>query len=523
MMTAHRMNARDWTILALAMLVGAVLRSISIGQEALWADEALAYVLSQASPRALAEAPIDPTGPLYYWLHQLFVREGAGPVTGRMISLVAGVLTIPATYWLGRETVGSRGPGFAAWWVAVIGPLVDYSQEARVYATLVLIITLSAGMLLAALGGAGKGRRWMLAGFALTAVLALYAHFVGLFWTAPALAILLFLASRPRQKGARREAMVTCLAVVVAAIPEARRVWRYATENNAFHWLQQLDLAGFVKLVASEWLPLGAPWVSAFAALALLGLALRDREAHVAGARHDPSGGLVVGALLLQPLALWLFGFFLLPVLMFRTMLPSLPAAGILIATLLAPLALPWRMLAGSFFVGAALLATTSDGLVRPKEQWNATRRVLAQAEAAGTLIVACPFWKAPALMSATRGLKSAPLMTPMNGRMLLIENRFGENPEWDRVVFGRVYAALLAPALGVAPPSETHGAMQASALFVLTSECGQVEEDAIAEWAGPHAVVQRWTSAAQLDHAGIVIERWQLAQPRTLPVSVAR
>ena len=522
MTSRDRIASREWWLLAAATIAGAVLRIVAIGREALWGDEALTYVLAQAPAQALARAPIDPTAPLYYWLHQLLIPDGASAAAGRSIALVAGVLAIPAAFFLARQLVG-RGAWLVAAWVAVSAPLVDYSQEARAYALLVLLILLSALALHRALDPAARRRGWLLATFVVTTLLALYTHFVALFWAAPALLILVVESKR---SGDRRRAVGAYLAsavVLIAFVPELQRAWRYATENNAFHWLEQPGPDGFVKLVASLWFPFGPLAFSAIAAALLVLLAAWQRRSIAQWARCDPAAALILAALLLQPLGLWLFGFLVSPVIMPRTLLPSLPAVGLLIALFLQPLGARARLACGTAVIAAALAATLITGPVRRKEPWGAARAVLARADMASDLILACPLWKAPALMAATRGLAVAPLATRLGGRLVLIEPRMGTEPRWERLFYERAYRAVLARPMGVEPPVETATAVSVRSLTLVSSECEAEERAALAEQVGPFTIAQRWTGAAPPGHAGITIERWVLDRPRSIALSVAR
>jgi mannosyltransferase len=512
-MSETRLGAREWLALGGLTLLGAILRSVAIGREALWADEALTYVLAQAPAWALGSAPIDPTAPLYYWLHQLFVPAGASAAAGRSLSWLAGVATIPAAYWLGRSIVGRGGGLFVAAWVAVSAPLVDYSQEARAYALLVLLITLSA---LALHRAVKDGRRGALFGFVASAIAAQYTHFVALFWIGPALAILLIARHRGGDRGQWREAVVASAVIIIALVPEMLRVWRYATQNNAFHWLTQLDLKGFADLLAGQWLS----GITVALLLVMVGARWRDLSRW---ARQDRAGAAIVAVLVAQPMMLWGFGRLTLPVLMARSMLPSLVGVGLLIALLVMSLPARARLAVGGIAVALTLLATVAGGLVRSKEQWAATRAVLATADRKQDLILACPMWKVPALMAATRGIDGAPMATPNSGRVQLIERHVGAEARWDRLYYRRAYTGFIAPALRVAAPVSESVTVPVRTLFVVTSECGPAERKAIGDWAGAHRVERRWTSPARGDRAGIMVERWRLAVPRAVEVHVVR
>lgn len=520
----RRMGAREWAALALIMAVGVALRTIAIGRESLWADEALTYVIAQAPPLALATMPLDPTAPLYYWLHILFVPDGASALVGRSIALVAGVLAIPAAFFLGRSMIGRSAALFVAVWVAVAAPLVDYSQEARAYSLLVLVILLSALALHVALTSSGKRRRRALVGLALTLILGLYTHFIAVFWIVPALLILRVDAGRGRQPGAVRDAWLVAGATILAGLPEAVRVVRYATGDNRFQWLQQPDLAGLAKIVAEQWIPFGATLLAPGALIAVLLLAFRGRTFLVNWAGKNCAAAFILAALLLQPLAVWAFGFLVSPVVMPRTILPSIPAVGLLIALLIDPLKFRNRVAAGVAVAGLALAATLIGGTMRAKEDWEGAATALKSTQGRGAdLVIACPYWKAPALMAATRGGGSTALAAQIAGQMRLIETRLGREKRWDRLYFDRVYWPNHAAQLGIAVPPDRTAGMAVSSVGLVMSECSSQERAAIMAWMGPARLEDRWSAPAVEDHAGIVVERWTFDAPRTLHFAVTR
>jgi 4-amino-4-deoxy-L-arabinose transferase-like glycosyltransferase len=147
-----------WTLLALTLL-GFGLRVLRLEFQPLWWDEGYSvwfatHPLSQMA--ALTARDIHP--PLYYaLLHGWTLLLGTAPVVLRLLSIFAGVLTIPTIHLVGRRLLGAR-PALLAALLAAISPLaVFYSQEVRMYG---LVALLSAGILLAAwqvLGPMGKG------------------------------------------------------------------------------------------------------------------------------------------------------------------------------------------------------------------------------------------------------------------------------------------------------------------------------------------------------------------------------
>jgi hypothetical protein len=517
-------SPRDWLILVVLTALGLGLRVAGIGKEALWTDEALTYVIAQVPIVTLATAPIDPTPIFYYWLHQLLVPEGAGAIAGRSISLVAGVLTIPAAYLLGWSIAGRIGATFAGAWTAVAAPLVEYSQEARAYAVLVLLILLSALALQGAVRTTGNRRRLALTSFVITTLLAIYTHFVAFFWAGPAWLILRGAAERSSDRRNVRDAWITAIALFVGAAPEVLRTFRYAREATGFMWLQQPDVAGFASLILGQWLPMGAMVAGTATLLVLLFLAVRERSVLADWAARDPVGALILAALLVQPLALWAFGFLAQPVLMARTMLPSIPAVGLLIALLLVPLRPRLRLILGVIILAGALTATLSRQAVLQKEDWNGAARFLAHTSPSrGEIIVACPNWKAPALMAAMAGTGAAPIATGFGGQMRLLEGSSSHRSDWATNYFRNLYVLQHHRAMGLGRPVEHRATRPVSIVWLVESECTDAERAELLAWAGSVQKVARWSAPATKNHAGIVIEGWKRQALADLPVTAGR
>lgn len=520
-MTSARFSRCEWAVLAVLMMVGAALRVVAIDNQALWADEALTYIIAQLPALTLATAPVDPTPPLYYWLHQIAIPHGASAAAGRSLSLVAGVLAIPAAYFLGRIFSRRIGGTIAAAWTAVAAPLVDYSQEARAYSVLVLLILLSALALQKSGDPSVTRRRWALAAFVVSTSLALYTHFVAFFWAIPALLILRIGAGRSTEPQALRDSRWAVIALCLLALPEIRRVIRYTTEANAFGWLAQPNGKEFGALLLSQWLPQAGPLVVAIMLITLLFLAFRARIFLSDWLRREPTAAFTLAALLLQPIMLWIFGFIVSPVVMPRTMLPSVPAVGLLLALLLAPLRLRLALAAGGAMILLALLSTAANGPMREKEDWNGAARFLARSvRPESGLIVICPNWKAPALMAATRGLNLAPFTSAGYDRMRLIEDHLGQEPDWDIVYFQRMFLPLRSPKSERLEDSVT---VSPSSFWLVSSECPDVERKAVLTWAGPAQPKERWSAPARNGHAGIVIQRWERYTPSGLRLVVTR
>jgi 4-amino-4-deoxy-L-arabinose transferase-like glycosyltransferase len=459
------MSARAAAIaLALITALGAALRWWGIEAEALWADEALTAVIAEAPAPTLLTEPLDPSGPLYYWLHQLFVPGDPSAAAMRSVSFAAGVLTVPATYAVGHRFLERPAALLASAMVALSFPLVDHAKEARGYALLALLFCAVAGFLLAAGTEERRGRRWtLLAGFGVVALAALHTHPTAF----PFVAIAIALAVLERSRIARREAIAVGAAVALLALPESWRIWRYSSEANAFGWLAPFGPLKFAATVGGEWLPFAKAGGAAIAA-AGLGLLVAagtvGRAPFMALRREQPLAFWLLAAWLAHPLVLWLLGMLTSPVLMVRTMLPAWPAFALAVALGLSGLrGRTWGVaVAGILAAYAAWLWVA--GPAREKEDWRgAAERV--QAWPADAVLV-CPSWKAPALLAALDSRERTVLVNP-GGRW----RKVGKTGAWPRSHARGLWFAQVKRWLGPPPPMVTEQ-VRARRVLLVESEC---------------------------------------------------
>src|SRR5215211_79257 len=136
------------TLIALAALTGlaALLRFSTLDLQSYWFDESVTVSLVRLDLGGmLARIPdSESTPPLYYLLAWPWSKAfGSGEVGLRSLSALLGTATVPLAYAAARELC-SRRVGLALAALAAVNPvLVWYSQEARAYALLVLLTTLS--------------------------------------------------------------------------------------------------------------------------------------------------------------------------------------------------------------------------------------------------------------------------------------------------------------------------------------------------------------------------------------------
>jgi mannosyltransferase len=279
-------------VLAVLIVIAAVVRFARIGHQSFWYDESFTAVLVHHSPSAmLGLLPrTELTPPLYYCVAWVWARIfGFGEAGLRSLSALAGVATVPAVYGLGARLV-SRRAGLIAAALAACNPLlIWYSQEARSYALLVLLATLS---LLAFAHVRSEPTPRRLGAWALAASLTLATHYYGALAVAPAAIWLLWIHRRDRR-------VLLAVGVVgafgLALLPIALSQRPHASWITGWPLNQRLS-----QIPPQFLLGTGAPartWLklAGFAAM-LLAATLLARRAD----DHERRGALVAGALALS-------------------------------------------------------------------------------------------------------------------------------------------------------------------------------------------------------------------------------
>ena len=457
-----------WQMLATILVAAIFLRVVALDAQGLWTDEAFTIVLSNWSVSDMLLLPTDPTPALYYIIHKLLIPANASLEAIRSISVLAGILSVGLIYVLGRLAFGAAGGLLAAALLAVWGAHVDYSQEARAYSLLFLLTLLtSVGLIhyasilhrMADHGEASsRWRRYFaLALFCLGNILSFYTHLVAVFWIA--LTSLLLVSAARREWRVYWPELLAALGIMAAgAAPGLYRFVQQMQAGDQFHWLPQADLPEFADVSATVFLPLGL-WVNpltralgtegnAEAVVAAVAMTLLlagcwfGRRKLVSAAQGQPVVLWLILAYLMVPALLWLFGFALRPIFMDRTALFAVPGMILLITAVCLSLE---RRATAVAALGTVLLycgSTLLFGIVREKEDWRGAYAYLASAAAPTDVIAICPLYNYPALRyHAASPVGSAVLGKARDGRLLVVEEGLGTNPNWDKTYFRHVWA----------------------------------------------------------------------------------
>jgi 4-amino-4-deoxy-L-arabinose transferase-like glycosyltransferase len=304
---------------------------------------------------AIEGAQRESSPPLHFMLAWLFAKLGDETVTIRLPSLVAGLAAVPATYVLGRRTVGRQAAVVGAAIVALSATAIFYSHEARAYALSALLVIVVLAALLEACDGGGW--RWWALVWAASAG-AIYSHYTAALPLAAAFAWVVW-AHRDRL----RALLVTSAAVGFVYLP-----WLPSVGTDPLLGGDYLSgdviLRSFARLlpghpyVTLPDLP-GTPLTALLGLCALTGIAFVAARARREAVRPSPELVLLLGIVLVTPAGLLLYSLFGTDIYGSRYLIVILaPLALVLGAVLTAP---P-RPIAAVLTAGA-LLAVGAGGL----------------------------------------------------------------------------------------------------------------------------------------------------------------
>lgn len=394
--TTGRLAWPNWWPAALWALVALALRLFRLGGESLWFDEAYSIWVAQGpmwDPATLLEWKV-PFPTYYALLHGWIKLFGAGPVALRLLSVVAGVLSVALLWRLVARHFGGRAAFWAAGLLALSPLHLWYSQEGRQYALALLFTILTADALLAAMRPGA--RRASFAAFALWGALALYTHYyVGLvlaswgLWGA-------WVAWRRRSwplfgalAAANGGILLLFLPGLVAPLSQAGGgTWNWVAAKYGIPGPRQLyDLAGAFTFgtLFDPATPLKLLWLAVSGALVLAavapGPATDDRRREGGAFLAAWAFGAPIGAFLISQLT---------PLFLTRYLLPALPGYLALLGVGLARAAGWWprlRLLAAALLIASlvALLPTYAGGL---KEDWRGVAAAVQAAERSGDLVL---------------------------------------------------------------------------------------------------------------------------------------
>lgn len=366
-----RTNRRYWpSAILLILALAALLRLISLGDHSLWYDEAFSVLFARndlatmmTGTQQAVEHPL-----LYYvtlnaWM-QLF---GQSPIAVRLFSVVTGVLTVYVAYLVGRDLFNQR-TGLTVALITTLAPFhIQYSQEARMYSLLALLLLLATYCFIRALQAppASKAWGWWLA-FGVLAGLAMHTQQLAAFYLlALGLAPLLM-----RRRGLMLRMVAAASLALLIFSPWLLTLPTQLDRFNAQYWITpptvaqplftlRIFLAGGLEVDASASLAMfaGAIFVAVLLLLQTLIYLRKPRRK----ADSDRDAVLLLWWLFAAPVALmWLFSQ-VVPVYLERALLPSALILYLLLGWLFTRAELP-RLIA--LLIGSITLMVAGLGIV---------------------------------------------------------------------------------------------------------------------------------------------------------------
>jgi len=221
-------------LLALTMGIAAALRFWHLGRQSLWADEFASLLTALASPanipaQALRNDAFEP--PLYFWLlHGVMQATGPSEWGLRLLSAIAGTLTVPVVWLLLRDCTRSARIGHTGALLLAANPLhLWYSQEARPYA---LALLFGSAALLCLTRALHAGRIWWWIGFTVLSAVTILTHPTGVVF--PLIGALWAICTRgSRVLGALASASAGILGIILPFLMTLATAVRHAESTGS--------------------------------------------------------------------------------------------------------------------------------------------------------------------------------------------------------------------------------------------------------------------------------------------------
>jgi hypothetical protein len=248
------LGAAGGAIVALVLVAGIGLRLSETVRARLWTDEYLVLEIGSQPTAAAVAAKLrsEANPPLYFLLAHVVLEKAADPELAlRLVSALAGILTIALAAWTAWRRWGLFPAIVAAVLVAASAVAVHYSAEIRPFALLGLVTLLYLEILDRALGRPSIASLSVEA-FLIVLATSLHAYGAPLLFVGPAVC----LATR-RYGGLSRQVLVTGVAGAVLLPTTLFPLWRLVPETNEYLvdlWQGRSPLAP-VGLVLRDVLP----------------------------------------------------------------------------------------------------------------------------------------------------------------------------------------------------------------------------------------------------------------------------
>ena len=459
-------------ILVLVTLAAAILRVIFLTSRSFWLDEGYTTVLAAVPFIELLREMLHAGAAVYMTLYFAIMHwwrlvAGSSEISLRLPSVICATATVPLIYALGAELVDRRVGLTAAILLSVNVSGIEYGQEARAYAMVAMLATLSSLFLVRCIK---RGSREGYRGYFLAALACSYAHLFGIL-ILPAQGLSLFLFRTDRETRVR---LMACV-IVAAILSLPPIVLSIIGDFGGVGWIPLTTVQAIIRVFAAF---AGASWGNpsgppnrilfsiylAIIAVAVVGASERERPA---------IGFLLLSAVL--PVAVDLLVSIFKPLFVTRYLLIGLPFFVLLAATGLTRIKPRAVMVMIAVSIIAMSLFQDRDFYHSPPTQdWRGAVNFVASQSERGDLLLIYPDWeRAP--VDYYCGRHTQPVYFRVIGDKLNTLNATAE-PSGDKA--GTLRSLLAA-----------HGVNSYARVWVLTNDYKK-EEPALRELEIGHQVI---------------------------------
>ncbi|HMK18610.1 MAG TPA: glycosyltransferase family 39 protein [Chitinophagaceae bacterium] len=237
---------KSYLLLSFILLFSLAMRLWKIDFQSLWLDEL--HTMNEADPDIEWKAMMsylkccDQHPPLYFFLARIsFEIFGHTAISARIISAIAGTVSVWAMYLLGKEILNRNLGLVVASLTSVNYYNLYYSQEARGYILAFLFSILSFLFLIRLLKKMNIKNTLF---YGLFSLLLLYSHYYSLFAVASQVVIivlLFFISERSERKKYIKYFLISGLIIVLGYIPWLPHLWAMSQIHS--FWVQPISLS----------------------------------------------------------------------------------------------------------------------------------------------------------------------------------------------------------------------------------------------------------------------------------------
>ncbi|MEA1984379.1 MAG: glycosyltransferase family 39 protein [Euryarchaeota archaeon] len=183
----RQITSDPYLLLMIAIvLIGAYLRLHNLGAQSIWLDEASTYYMAygESISGVWAHALADRHPPLHFLIINFVSTFSSSEFALRLPSAIFGILTIPMIYKTGEAIFGRKEGLVSAFILSISTIHIFYSQEARMYAQMILFALVSLYFIYMA---SKENKNWQWIGFVASAALGFYSFYYTIFVLIPEL------------------------------------------------------------------------------------------------------------------------------------------------------------------------------------------------------------------------------------------------------------------------------------------------------------------------------------------------